>query len=85
MIDKLIFTFILSYLKVLEADYDPLTYVEKCLRGEIKCERAHWNTSDLTARLSWINWENLGVHPGRRTLLTSLALTSESHNMNPMI
>ncbi|XP_037038719.1 basic helix-loop-helix transcription factor amos isoform X2 [Bradysia coprophila] len=71
--------------EVLEADYDPLTYVEKCLRGEIKCERAHWNTSDLTARLSWINWENLGVHPGRRTLLTSLALSSEPHNMNPMI
>lgn len=33
--------------------------------------------SDLTARLSWINWENLGVHPGRRTLLTSLALTGD--------
>ena len=30
---------------VLKADYDPLTYVEKCLRGEIKAERAHWNTS----------------------------------------
>jgi hypothetical protein len=35
--------------------------------------------SDLTARLSWINWENLGVHPGRRTLLTSLALGSETN------
>ncbi|KAL9873102.1 basic helix-loop-helix domain-containing Fer2 isoform 2-T2 [Glossina fuscipes fuscipes] len=63
--------------EVLQTDYDPLTYVEKCLRGEIKAERANWNTSDLTARLSWINWENLGVHPGRRTLLTSLALSSE--------
>lgn len=31
--------------EVLETDYDPLTYVEKCLRGEIKAERAHWNTS----------------------------------------
>ncbi|TMW50130.1 hypothetical protein DOY81_004755 [Sarcophaga bullata] len=63
--------------EVLQSDYDPLTYVEKCLRGEIKADRANWNTSDLTARLSWINWENLGVHPGRRTLLTSLALSSE--------
>lgn len=82
--------------EVLEVDYDPLTYVEKCLRGEIKVDKAHWNTSgnygdfaldgyinislanaDLTARLSWINWENLGVHPGRRTLLTSLALTGD--------
>ncbi|XP_055854927.1 achaete-scute homolog 1a [Episyrphus balteatus] len=63
--------------EVLQTDYDPLTYVEKCLRGEIKADRANWNTSDLTARLSWINWENLGVHPGRRTLLTSLALSSD--------
>ncbi|XP_067642325.1 twist-related protein 1 isoform X2 [Eurosta solidaginis] len=63
--------------EVLQTDYDPLTYVEKCLRGEIKADRANWNTSDLTARLSWINWENLGVHPGRRTLLTTLALSSE--------
>ncbi|XP_037951399.1 basic helix-loop-helix transcription factor amos [Teleopsis dalmanni] len=63
--------------EVLQTEYDPLTYVEKCLRGEIKADRANWNTSDLTARLSWINWENLGVHPGRRTLLTSLALSSE--------
>jgi Fer3-like protein len=31
--------------EVLEADYDPLTYVEKCLRGEIKTDRAGWNTS----------------------------------------
>ncbi|XP_061399586.1 achaete-scute homolog 1 isoform X3 [Musca vetustissima] len=62
--------------EVLQSDYDPLTYVEKCLRGEIKADKANWNTN-LTARLSWINWENLGVHPGRRTLLTSLALSSE--------
>lgn len=93
--------------EVLQADCDPLTYVEKCLRGEINAERAHWNTSgnllvidwmitysalnrvplfiqlsDLTARLSWINWENLGVHPSRRTLLTSLALTGDP-GLNP--
>lgn len=69
-------------LQVLNADCDPLTYVEKCLRGEINAEHAHWNTSDLTARLSWINWENLGVHPSRRTLLTSLALSGDP-TMNP--
>lgn len=38
---------------------------------------------DLTARLSWINWENLGVHPGRRTLLTSLALTGDPNLSHP--
>uniref|UniRef100_A0A182P7D6 BHLH domain-containing protein n=1 Tax=Anopheles epiroticus TaxID=199890 RepID=A0A182P7D6_9DIPT len=73
---RLAIAYIALLREVLEADYDPLTYVEKCLRGEIKADRAHWNTSDLTARLSWINWENLGVHPGRRTILTSLALGS---------
>ncbi|XP_053696216.1 uncharacterized protein LOC128743629 [Sabethes cyaneus] len=73
---RLAIAYIALLREVLEADYDPLTYVEKCLRGEIKADHAHWNTSDLTARLSWINWENLGVHPGRRTILTSLALGS---------
>ncbi|XP_055642860.1 uncharacterized protein LOC129779417 isoform X2 [Toxorhynchites rutilus septentrionalis] len=81
---RLAIAYIALLREVLEADYDPLTYVEKCLRGEIKAERAHWNTSDLTARLSWINWENLGVHPGRRTILTSLALgSSESLGCGP--
>ncbi|KAL5273014.1 hlh-13 family protein [Megaselia abdita] len=75
---RLAIAYIALLREVLTTDYDPLTYVEKCLRGEIKADRAHWNTSDLTARLSWINWENLGVHPGRRTLLTSLALPSDS-------
>ena len=31
--------------EVLDSDYDPLTYVEKCLRGEIKADNAEWNTS----------------------------------------
>lgn len=31
--------------EVLETEYDPLTYVEKCLRGEIKIDRSLWNTS----------------------------------------
>ncbi|XP_021709107.1 helix-loop-helix protein 13 isoform X2 [Aedes aegypti] len=83
---RLAIAYIALLREVLEADYDPLTYVEKCLRGEIKADRASWNTSgnDLTARLSWINWENLGVHPGRRTILTSLALgSSESLGCGP--
>lgn len=71
---RLAIAYIALLREVLDTEYDPLTYVEKCLRGEIKTNRAEWNTSDLTARLSWINWENLGVHPGRRTMLTSLAL-----------
>ncbi|XP_070496145.1 helix-loop-helix protein 13-like isoform X2 [Chironomus tepperi] len=78
---RLAIAYIALLREVLEADYDPLTYVEKCLRGEIKADRAHWNTSDLTARLSWINWENLGVHPGRRTLLTTLALGADTSHL----
>ena len=32
--------------EVLVSKYDPLTYVEKSLKGEIKCDRAsEWNTS----------------------------------------
>lgn len=42
---RLAIAYIALLREVLEADYDPLTYVEKCLRGEIKAERAHWNTS----------------------------------------
>ncbi|XP_053624338.1 T-cell acute lymphocytic leukemia protein 1 homolog isoform X3 [Plodia interpunctella] len=75
---RLAIAYIALLREVLDADYDPLTYVEKCLRGEIKADRAHWNTSDLTARLSWINWENLGVNPQRRSVLTSLALSSDN-------
>ncbi|XP_034943622.1 myogenic factor 6 isoform X2 [Chelonus insularis] len=59
---------------------DPLTYIEMCLRGEMSSERAEWNTSDLMARLAWINWENLGVNPNRRSSLTTLTLTADNLN-----
>lgn len=42
---RLAIAYIALLREVLEADYDPLTYVEKCLRGEIKADTAHWNTS----------------------------------------
>lgn len=42
---RLAIAYIALLREVLEADYDPLTYVEKCLRGEIKSDGAHWNTS----------------------------------------
>lgn len=42
---RLAIAYIALLREVLEADYDPLTYVEKCLRGEIKADRAGWNTS----------------------------------------
>ena len=38
--------------------------------------------SDLTARLSWIKWENLGVRPGRRIALAALSTVSSAQD-NP--
>ncbi|XP_039276981.1 helix-loop-helix protein 13 isoform X4 [Nilaparvata lugens] len=81
---RLAIAYIALLREVLTADCDPLTYVEKCLRqpnaNANSADRAEWNTSDLTARLSWINWENLGVNPNRRSVLTSLALTTDNIN-----
>lgn len=36
--------------------------------------------TDLTARLSWINWENLGVNPSRRGVLTSYSIPDNVNN-----
>lgn len=76
---RLAIAYIALLREVLVSRYDPLTHIEKCLRGELKGEHAaEWNTSDLTARLSWINWENLGVNPNRRSVLTTLTLTADT-------
>ncbi|XP_026333739.1 uncharacterized protein LOC113240523 isoform X2 [Hyposmocoma kahamanoa] len=48
---RLAIAYIALLREVLDADYDPLTYVEKCLRGEIKADRAHWNTSGFSVEL----------------------------------
>ncbi|CAG7714134.1 unnamed protein product [Allacma fusca] len=76
---RLAIAYIALLREILATKYDPLTYVEKALKGEIKSvHSSEWNTSDLTARLSWINWENLGVNPNRRSSLTSLQLQSDN-------
>ena len=67
---------------------EPLVYIESCLRGEMRTEGSiEWNTSDLTARLAWINWDNLGVGPARRGVLANLQLATPSsipiHGGNP--
>lgn len=59
---RLAIAYIALLKELLESEYDPLTFIDKCLRGEIRGRHTHeWNTSDLTARLSWINWSALGV------------------------
>lgn len=56
--------------EILHSDLDPVDYIERSLRGEIRTPGSvHWNTSDLTARLSWINWDNLGITPARNSFL----------------
>ncbi|XP_026680237.1 helix-loop-helix protein 2 [Diaphorina citri] len=78
---RLAIAYIALLRELLATDVDPLSYVENTLRsGDRHHERAEWNTSDLTARLSWINWENLGVSPNRRGVLNSLSLTTDSMN-----
>lgn len=63
---RLAIAYIALLRELLESDLDPLTFIDKCLRGEIRGPHTHeWNTSDLTARLSWINWAALGVNPER--------------------
>lgn len=52
---RLAIAYIALLREVLEADYDPLTYVEKCLRGEIKADTAHWNTSGKFIQRQWIS------------------------------
>ncbi len=43
---RLAIAYIALLREVLVSKYDPLTYVEKSLKGEIKCDRAaEWNTS----------------------------------------
>ncbi|XP_025193856.1 MOB kinase activator-like 2 isoform X3 [Melanaphis sacchari] len=77
---RLAIAYIALLREVLSADCDPLTYVQRCLSGERTPERAEWNTSDLTARLSWINWENLGVNPNRQGVLTSYSIPDNVNN-----
>ncbi|XP_037075720.1 helix-loop-helix protein 13-like isoform X2 [Pollicipes pollicipes] len=75
---RLAIAYIALLREVLDSDLDPITYIDKCLRGEIRTEGSvEWNTSDLTARLSWINWENLGVNPARRSVLTSFSVSHD--------
>ncbi|XP_074950269.1 helix-loop-helix protein 13-like [Phalacrocorax aristotelis] len=44
--------------EILLSGCDPKSYVEQCLRNGSQSQRqATWNTSDLTARLTWVKWD----------------------------
>ena len=61
----------ISLLKeILHSDIEPVQYIEQSLRGELRTPGSlHWNTSDLTARLAWINWDNLGITTTRNSFI----------------
>ena len=56
--------------EILHSDLEPVQYIKQSLRGELRTPGSlHWNTSDLTARLAWINWDNLGISPARNSFI----------------
>ncbi|XP_045169838.2 pancreas transcription factor 1 subunit alpha-like [Mercenaria mercenaria] len=55
---RLAISYIALLRDMLASKVDPVEYVEHCVKADVKTT---WNTSDLTARLSWVKWENLGV------------------------
>ncbi|OCT63715.1 hypothetical protein XELAEV_18044815mg [Xenopus laevis] len=43
---------------ILSSGMDPKSYVDEFVRTGLKSPQSNiWNTSDLTARLSWIKWD----------------------------
>ncbi|XP_042858317.1 uncharacterized protein LOC122244471 isoform X1 [Penaeus japonicus] len=76
---RLAIAYIALLRELLTSELDPVTHIEKGLRGELPSDQCHmWNTSDLTARLSWINWENLGVSPNRRSIFSTVGHNADS-------
>ncbi|CAG0893992.1 unnamed protein product [Cyprideis torosa] len=70
---------------LLHSDLDPVNFVDKCLRGEIKTPRVEeWSTSDLLARLTWIKWQNLGVNPNCRAAFAAMSFSAQATG-NPAI
>ena len=56
--------------EVLHSELEPVVYIEQSLRGELRTPGSlQWNTSDLTARLAWINWDNLGISLARSSFI----------------
>ncbi|XP_051787026.1 transcription factor 21 [Erpetoichthys calabaricus] len=55
---RLAIAYIALLREILLSGCDPKSYVDECLKNGYKNQtNAIWNTSDLTARLSWIKWD----------------------------
>ena len=79
---RLAIAYIALLREILQSDLEPVQYIERCLRGDLRTAGSQeWNTSDLTARLSWINWDNLGVNPNRKGFLEAMPLNTDNNGM----
>ena len=68
--------------EILLSDLEPVTYIEQSLRGQLRTPGSvHWNTSDLTARLAWINWHNLGINTDRNSFMSATGAGSLGANI----
>ncbi|KAM8855433.1 helix-loop-helix protein 13 isoform 2-T2 [Spinachia spinachia] len=55
---RLAIAYIALLREILMSGCDPKAYVDECMKNGYKNHtNAIWNTSDLTARLSWIKWD----------------------------
>lgn len=55
---RLAIAYIALLREILLSGHAPQDYVDQCLKSGLKGPQgAAWNTSDLTARLSWIKWD----------------------------
>ncbi|CAG5865919.1 uncharacterized protein ACNS7B_023820 [Menidia menidia] len=55
---RLAIAYIALLREILVSGCDPKAYVDECMKNGYKNQtNAIWNTSDLTARLSWIKWD----------------------------
>ncbi|XP_034042432.1 helix-loop-helix protein 13 [Thalassophryne amazonica] len=55
---RLAIAYIALLREILMSGCDPKSYVDECMKSGYKNQtNAIWNTSDLTARLSWIKWD----------------------------
>ncbi len=57
----------------------PLTSQRGSLQSQGQSFSLFFINSCFDTRLTWINWENLGIEPSRRGVLSNLQLTPGSH------
>ena len=45
---------------ILSSSMEPLEYIQQSLKEEDNDDKLEWKTSDLTARLHWVDWGRIG-------------------------